>query len=275
MNVGDWIVLPLKMKSAIAVGEIKSNFTYDANAEAPFQSWRDVQWLATDVPRSAFDQDLLYSFGAFLTFCQIKRNDAERRVRQMAQNNWRSTVKAFTPGKEAAVAADTEAPEEAIDLERLGRDSIARLIIGKVKGHGMERLVEAILKAQGYTTYRSPEGADKGVDILAAPGPLGFGRPRICVQVKSQESPVDRPTLDQLVGTMQNVQADQGLLVSWGGFKSSVEREIASQFFRVRLWDQDALIKELLDNYSQIDEDLRAEIPLKRIWTVATQEEGE
>ncbi len=94
--------------------------------------------------------DLLYSFGAFLTFCQIKRNDAERRVRQMAQNNWRSIVKAFTPGKEVAVAADTEVPEEAIDLERLGRDSIARLIIGKFKGHGMERLVEAILKAQGY-----------------------------------------------------------------------------------------------------------------------------
>lgn len=139
----------------------------------------------------------------------------------------------------------------------------------------MERLVEVILKAQSYTTYRSPEGADKGVDILAAPGPLGFGRPRICVQVKSQETPVDRPTLDQLVGAMQNVQADQGLLVSWGGFKSSVEREIVSQFFRVRLWDQDALIKELLDNYSQPDEDLRAEIPLKRIWTVATQDEGE
>ncbi len=275
MNVGDWLVLPLKVKSAIAVGEIKSKFTYDANAEVPFQSWRDVHWLAKDVPRSAFDQDLLYSFGAFLTFCQIKRNDAERRVRQMAQNNWRSTLKALTPGKEAIVAADTEATEDAIDLERLGRDSIARLIIGKFKGHGMERLVEAILKAQGYTTYRSPEGADKGVDILAAPGPLGFGRPRICVQVKSQEMPVDRPTLDQLVGTMQNVQADQGLLVSWGGFKSSVEREIASQFFRVRLWDQDALIKELLDNYSQLDEDLRAEIPLKRIWTVATQEEGE
>lgn len=83
----DWLVIPFKMKSAIAAGEIKSKFTYDASAEPPFQSWRDVQWLAKDVPRSAFDQDLLYSFGAFLTFCQIKRNDAERRVRQMAQNN--------------------------------------------------------------------------------------------------------------------------------------------------------------------------------------------
>lgn len=273
MNIGDWVVLPLKTKSAIAVGEIRSNYTYDATAEIPFRSYRDIHWLTRGIPRSAFDQDLLYSFGAFLTFCQIKRNDAERRVRQMAQNNWQSTIQTLTPGKE--VATDTDAPEDRIDLERLARDSIARLIIGKFKGHGMERLVEAILKAQGYTTYRSPEGADKGVDLLAAPGPLGFGRPRICVQVKSQETPVDRPTLDQLVGTMQNVQADQGLLVSWGGFKASVEREIASQFFRVRLWDQDALIKELLDHYSQLDEDLRAEIPLKRIWTVATQEEGE
>jgi len=273
MNVGDWVVLPLKTKSAIAVGEIKSKFIYDENAAAPYRSWRDVRWLTKGVPRSAFDQDLLFSFGSSLTICQIRRNDAENRVRQMAQNNWRSTVQAFTPGKEAAT--DAGAPEEIVDLERLARDSIARLIIGKFKGHGMERLVEAILKAQGYTTYRSPEGADKGVDILAAPGPLGFGRPRICVQVKSQESPVDRPTLDQLLGTMQNVHADQGLLVSWGGFKTSVEREIANQFFRVRLWDQDALIKELLEHYGQLDEDLRAEIPLKRIWTVATQEEGE
>jgi restriction system protein len=273
MNIGDWVVLPLKTKSAIAVGEIKSEFTYEPTAEIPYQSWREIKWLAKDVPRSAFDQDLLYSFGAFLTFCQIQRNDAERRVRQMAQNNWQSTVTAFTPSKD--VATDTDTPDEIVDLELLARDNIARLIIGKFKGHGMERLVEAILKAQGYTTYRSPEGADKGVDILAAPGPLGFGRPRICVQVKSQESPIDRPTLDQLIGTMQNVQADQGLLVSWGGFKTSVDREIASQFFRVRLWDRDALIKELLENYSQLDEDLRAELPLKRIWTVATQEEGE
>jgi restriction system protein len=271
MNIGDWVVLPLKAKSAIAIGEIKSKLTYDANAEIPYRSWRDIQWLTQDIPRSAFDQDLLYSFGAFLTFCQIQRNDAESRVRKMAQHGWRST--SLTPTLDKDIATDVVTPEEIIDLERLARDNIARFIIGKFKGHGMERLVEAILKSQGYTTYRSPEGTDKGVDILAAPGPLGFGRPRICVQVKSQESPIDRPTLDQLIGTMQNVQADQGLLVSWGGFKSSVDREVASQFFRVRLWDQDALIKELLDNYSQLDEDLRAEIPLKRIWTVATQED--
>jgi hypothetical protein len=36
------------------------------------------------------------------------------------------------------------------------------------------------------------------------------------------DSPVDSSTLHRLIGTMQNVQAAQGLLVSSGGFKSWV-----------------------------------------------------
>ena len=137
----------------------------------------------------------------------------------------------------------------------------------------MTRLVEGILKTQGYTTFVSPAGPDKGIDILAGAGSLGFDHPKICVQVKSGTSPLDRPTLDQLIGTMQNVQADQGLLVSWGGFKSSVEKEEAQQFFRVRLWDQDNLIDKLLDHYDDLDQELQAELPLKKIWTISKSED--
>ena len=97
--------------------------------------------------------------------------------------------------------------------------------------------------------------------------------PRLCVQVKSSESPLDRPTLDQLIGSMQNFSAEQGLLVSWGGFKSSVDKEIPSQFFRVRLWDQKAIINELLHHYDSLDEDIKAEIPLKRMWSLAVPDE--
>lgn len=74
---------------------------------------------------------------------------------------------------------------------------------------------------------------------------------------------------------MHNFHADQGLLVSWSGFKQSVEKELPSQFFRVRLWNQDDIIEALLENYDKIDEDLKAEIPLKRFWTVTAQEENE
>mgnify|MGYP001039915985 CR=1 FL=1 len=78
--------------------------------------------------------------------------------------------------------------------------------------------------------------------------------------------------MDQLIGTMQNFSADQGLFVSWGGFKTSVDKEKARQFFSVRLWDQQALIDQILENYDKLDEELRVELPLKRIWTVAQTE---
>jgi restriction system protein len=175
----------------------------------------------------------------------------------MAQHGWIPAASQHPP-KEGPEPSGTALPPETVDLERLARDQIAKLIIAKFKGHGMARLVEAILRAQGYVTWLSPEGPDKGVDILAAPGPLGFAGPRICVQVKSGDGPTDHPTLSQLIGTMQNVQADQGLLVSWGGFKSSIEKETSRHFFRVRLWDQDVLTEQVLAHYAKLDPEVRA-----------------
>jgi restriction system protein len=169
-------------------------------------------------------------------------------------------------------AEATDANQE-IDLEEAGRDQIAQLIAARFKGHGLTRLVEAILKAQGYTTYRSPEGADGGADILASAGPLGFGAPRLCVQVKSEDSPIDRPTVDKLLGAVSKFGAQEGLFVSWSGYKTNVQKEPAPSFFRVRLWTQNELLEPLFANYDRLDDDLKAELPLKRIWTVAAQDD--
>jgi restriction system protein len=273
MKIGDWIVLPSKLKATIHVAEIVGDYTHSPSGPDPFFHFRKVKWLAKDVPREHFSQDLLYSFGAFMTICEIKRNDAEARVRTMAASGWQAESSRSIVARISG--SDTEVPEASqadVNLEELARDSIAKWIVAKFKGHGLARLVDAILKARGYTTHLSQAGADKGVDILAAPEPLGFGQPRLCVQVKSEQTAIDRPTLDQLIGTMQNFHAEQGLLVSWGGFKPTVLRELPAQFFRVRLWDQQTLIDELVMNYDKIDADIRAEIPLKRIWTIATEE---
>ena len=269
MKVGDWIVLPSKLKPAtIDFAEVTGPYKFSSKENDPFYHSRTVKWIAKDVPRSIFDQDILFSFGAFKTICHIERNDAEKRVHAIAEAGWKSPRSTIKIKPETKTVVDT-------DLELLARDQIAELVNRKFKGHGLARLVEAILRAQGYTTYLSPEGPDKGIDILAALGPLGFGTPRICVQVKSGDVPVDSPTLNQLIGSMQNVQAEQGLLVSWSGFKSSVDKEIPPQFFRVRLWDQATFIEELLTNYDKLDEDIRADIPLKRIWMIADVGEQE
>lgn len=273
MKPGDWVVMPSKSAATIAIGEVQGPYTFDASAEPMYRHSRQIKWLNTSIPRSAFDQDLLYSFGAFLTVCEIKRNEAEKRVRAMAQKSWSSVPTAIQTSAPNGGGASFEEDNSDVDLEQLARDAIAKLIIQKFMGHGMARLVDAILKAQGFTTHLSPEGPDKGIDILAAGGPFGFDRPRICVQVKSGDTPADRPEFTQLIGAMQSVNADQGLFVSWAGFKSSVLREMPTHFFKVRVWNQNTLIEELLANYDKLDQDIRAELPLKRMWTIATPDE--
>jgi len=160
MAIGDWVILPSKMKAAIHVGEIRGPYVFDPKAEDHYYHHHEVRWIATNIPRSNFAQDLLYSFGAFMTICRIERNDAEKRVRAMGACGWKSTGPALPPGQ-----------EEEIDLEEMARDQIAKLVIRKFKGYGMTVLIDAILRAQGYTTFRSPEGPDKGIDILARPAP--------------------------------------------------------------------------------------------------------
>lgn len=114
-----------------------------------------------------------------------------------------------------------------------------------------------------------PSRCGWGADILAGAGPLGFGSPRLVVEVKSEQAPIDRPTVDKLLGSVSKFGANEGLFVSWSGFKNNVQKELAGSYFRVRLWSQTELLDALYEVYEKLDDDLRAELPLKRIWTVA------
>lgn len=278
MQKGDWVVLPLKTQQSIYIGEITSDYHFEAAGPNPFYHWRSVKWIGEAIPRPHFGQDLLHSFGAFLTICRIQRNNAEARIKAMKASGWKDD-----PGKKGSMGKSKAAPandddgeeldSETIDLEQEGLDRIATQIQAKFAGHAFTRLVDGILKAQGYTTYLSPEGPDGGVDILAGMGALGFGTPQLCVEVKSQDTPVDRPTVDKLLGAMSKFNAPQGLFVSWGGFKTNVQKELAQSFFKVRLWTKKDLLDALFAHYDKLDEDLKAELPLKRIWTLAAQDE--
>ena len=271
ISKGDLAVLPLKSQPTIYVGEISSDYHFEPTGPNPFYHWRGVKWIGEAIPRSNFGKDLLHSLGAFMTICRIRRNNAEGRINTMRQTEWGPDPN--LRGVTATDEATDEAAEVMEDLEQSGHDQIAQLIDAKFGGHGLARLVEAILKAQGYITYRSSEGADGGVDILAGAAPMGFGSPRLCVQVKSENSPIDRPTVDNLLGVMTKFGAQEGLFVAWGGFKRNVQKELAGSFFRLRLWSQKELLEQLFARYDQLDEDFRAELPLKRIWTVAAQED--
>lgn len=269
----DVVVLPLKTQRAIQIGEVTGDYHFEPGGPNPFFHWRPVKWIGEAVPRANFGKDLLNTFGAFMTICRVQRNNAEARIAAMRADGWKPESLAAVTKAPAVSPAESASETEDTDLEEAARDQIAQLITARFKGHGLTRLVEGILKAQGYITYRSAEGADGGADILAGAGPLGFVAPRLCVEVKSESSPIDRPTVDKLLGAVTKFGAQEGLFVSWSGFKTNVQKELAASFFRVRLWTQKELLEALFAHYDNLDEDLKAELPLKRIWTVAAQEE--
>ena len=80
MKIGDLVILPLKNSRKIAIGKIISDYIFDPKKK-PYSHIRKVEWIKKEIPRTSFDQDLLYSFGAFKTFCEINRNDAESRIK--------------------------------------------------------------------------------------------------------------------------------------------------------------------------------------------------
>jgi restriction system protein len=230
---------------------------------------RPVDWIKEDVPRTTFGQDLLYSLGAYMTVCQIKRNNAEARVIEILKGN---KDPGFTD-MDKTLPDDGETEDAApADVEQLAHDQILAHLEYNFKGHELARLVEAVLKAEGYVTKLSPHGPDGGVDVLAGRGTLGLEGPRLCVQVKSSQSSADVNVLRALQGSMATFKADQGLLVSWGGFTKPVETEARLSFFTVRLWDANDLVEAVLKNYERLPEELRNDLPLKRIWALVIEE---
>ena len=163
---GDLVALPLKTQSAVAIGKVEGEYEYQKLADN-IKHIRRVRWLKT-IPRSAFARDILYSLGSLLTVCKIERNDAENRIKKLLEK-----------GGIPEVEKEIEIVEE-IDIGEYAKDQIVKHIGAKFRGHDLARLVDAILHAQGYVTKKSPPGPDGGVDILAAAGPLGFDKPRVC-----------------------------------------------------------------------------------------------
>jgi restriction system protein len=107
---------------------------------------------------------------------------------------------------------------------------------------------------------------------LTGAEPLGLDKPWLCVQVKSSSSPIDVRVLRELQGVLAKVKAEQGLLISWGGFNNVCVKEAKDSFFSIKLWDQGALIEELFKYYEKFDDEIKAELPLKRIWMLVNEE---
>jgi len=261
------MILPSKKQSTIHVGTVTGEYYY--STEPNLTHCLPVEWKA-EVPRSAFDKDLLYSFGTLLTVASVKRENAAKRIwNTVAGKTNQVTTSAGLPGSDSDAAEDDGS---SIDLEQRAEDDIVRHMQQTLDGHDFADLITELLEVQGYQSQSSSPGADGGVDILAGSGPLGFQEPRICVQVKFTSSTVDVKVLRELQGVMRRTKAEHGLLVSWGGFKQSVLKEARDDHFYIRLWSEQDVLEQIYRHYDRLSESWRARIPLRRIWALVGEE---
>ncbi|HVY77470.1 MAG TPA: restriction endonuclease [Solirubrobacterales bacterium] len=259
MVEGELAVLPLKTSGTIAVGRITGPYAFRDDLGSDFKHTRPVEWLATDVARDSFDQDLLYSFGAFLTIGRVHRDNAEQRILA-------SIGAAAKPAEQPSEGDEAPEAETAIDPAQLAREQIRQHITQTIAGHDLADLVGAIFEARGFTVTVSPPGPDGGVDLLMGSGPTGRESPRVVAQVKTGQAGVDQ--YRSIFGLKESMKADQGLLVAWGGFQGHARREARSQPFSMLLWDADDLLNALFEAYDSIRDDIRSRLPLQRMWVM-------
>ena len=255
VQVGDTIVLPRKTPRVVAVGRVTGAYEYRADLDAPHT--RRVEWRAVDVPRNAFDQDLLYSLGGLATVFQVRASDAKSRIEQI--------VTLHLAGSLSAGLTPTSAGDEEfqLDLEEQISDRILDRIRQRFSGTKLEYLVASILRASGYNALETRQGPDGGIDVVAGQGDLGFGQPRLCVQVKSGHSAIELAEYNRLQGNIRTYGADHGLLVSLGDFTRTVRNENERSFFEIRLWGPMDLVDKLLETYDALPADIQNDIPLR------------
>ena len=211
-----------------------------------------------------------------MTICEIQRHEALKRVINVIETG---SDPGPLLGKQGYTGArQHEESEDALDaetdIEDVANQQITALIRSEFAGHALAALVAEILQVHGYTTKTSPPGADGGIDILAAGGKLGLGEDRICVQVKSGDGAANHDVELRLIGAVSNSGANTGLLVSIGGVNLQAQRELDSNFFKLRLWQMNQLLEAIFDTYDKLSDETKKKLPLKRVWApVASDDE--
>lgn len=271
---GDLMVMPLKTTKQIAIGWVTGSYEYrESEADPSKRHVVPVDWKRTDIPRAAVKQDLLFSLGSAMSIFSPSKNNAVARLEHLlAHGTDPGQVPSSSTANSPSTAPvdeieDVDEPELTADIEQVAYDQITARIAEDFAGHALADLITSLLEADGLYCSTSPPGPDGGIDIIAGRGVLGLDAP-ILVQVKSG-SQVGAPVVSQLHGVMATHGAEQGLLVAWGGLSKQAWDSLKTSKLKIRVWQATDVVDAVLANYERLSEEVRSQLPLKRVWLLA------
>ena len=264
MVVGDAIAMPLKsIPDFVAVGQVRSKYQR-IEIDGEMRHARLAEWRKSHVERSKIAPDLLASIDARQTVSQPRAENSSHRLAEI-----------YKHGVDPQLATDLEQLDDVTSYVAAPdpEDVILTHVRAQFPGRELERLVAAVLTADGYVTLQAEAGPDGGVDVLAGYGQLGFEHPRVCVQVKAWANRAGTDVVRSTAGTLGRFGADHGLIMSWSGFNKEAKKEARESFFTIRLWDAHDLLDAVCRNYDRLPDKIRAKIPLKQVWTLVQDDD--
>jgi restriction system protein len=262
MKVGDPIVFPVRPTAEIAIGRIAGPYSWSSDpdlAANDYNNVRPVSWLKI-VPRTAFSQAALHSFGSFLSVSTS--DDYLEEVQTVLARDMATTE--LVPGP----AEEPETEEEAgagLNLYETARQETEDFLLKAWQrtGADFEHVVAGLFEALGYTATVTPRSGDHGVDVIAHPDPLGLERPYIKIQVKSGTGTIGEPEVNQLRGLLH--LEEQGVFVSLGKFTPAAHA-IERNSRNLTLIGPKQFVKLFLDHYEKLDATWKAKFPLKKVY---------
>lgn len=258
IKVGDAVITYGPSERVYLVGIVTGEYEFSPHLSEEQPNIRAVKWHG-QVSRDSLSVGARNSLGSTLTLFQVPAEVAEE-IHALLEG--KSTPPAEDPS--ALDAIETEQVEDLYkDIQGKGFEFIKDKV-NLLDWEEMQELVAGLLRAMGYKTRISPNGADRGKDIVASPDGLGFEDPRIVVEVKHRGAAMGSQEIRSFLGGRH--ANDKGLYVSTGGFTKDARYEAERASIPLTLMDLDDLVKSLLDHYEKMDIDMQRLIPLRKVY---------
>jgi restriction system protein len=255
MKEGDNVVSYDSSRRVYVIGKVVGPYQYGVVGISDLAHFRKVEWLK-ELDRDQISIPTKNTLGAISTLFLISEKPAYELTQLLLGKQ---------PVEPSLVDASDDTNEDDLlrDLQARSREFIKDRL-DKLEWDQMQEVVAGMLRAMGYKTRVSPAGPDRGKDIVASPDGFGFESPRIVVEVKHRNAQMGADAIRSFLGGRH--KDDKGLYVSTGGFSKDAHYEAERASIRVTLMDLDGLVDGVLEHYEKMDGDVRALIPLTKVY---------